>query len=71
MSRPKQSGHYSFSRDEGAKSIACNVSEELHSRISSLCNILEMPKSSLIRYLVGRGVDELEQKLIERIDKKQ
>lgn len=67
MSRPKGE-HYSFSRHEGAKAIGCNVSEDLHTRISSLCNILEMPRSSLIRYLISRGVDELEQKLVERVD---
>lgn len=60
---------YSFSRDKGATAIGMMVSPELRSRIALLCNTLEMSQSSLLRYLITRGVDELETKLTQRIQK--
>lgn len=60
---------YSFSRDRGATPVSLMVSEELGARITSLCNIMEMSKSSLCRYLIQRGVGELEAKLVEMAEK--
>lgn len=59
---------YSFSKDSGAINVGCNVSVELHSRIYDMCNILEMSQSALMRYLLGRGMDDLEKRLAERVD---
>lgn len=60
---------YSFSKDEGGMNVAVVVSEELHERLVTLCNLLEMNRSSLIRFLLARGVDQLEAKLVERATK--
>lgn len=57
---------YSFSRDEGGIAVGVMVSEELNGRLMILCNLLEMSRSSLVRYLVTRGTDELEAKLVDR-----
>ncbi len=62
-------GNYTFSKGSGACNIATLVSSELHERVKTLCNVLEMPKASLIRFLVNRGVDDLEKKLVQRIEK--
>lgn len=65
----KEKQYYSFSTHEGAKNLGFMVSDELHTRILSLCNILEMSRSSLLRFLLTRGVDDLEAKLVERVEK--
>ena len=62
-------GRYSFSRENGAKQSGVVLSPDLEKRIKTLCNVLEMNKSSLLRFLINRGVDDLEKKLVERADK--
>lgn len=62
-------GNYTFSKGSGAKAIATLVSPELSERLTTLCNILEMPKASLVRFLVNRGVEDLEKKMVERVNK--
>lgn len=44
------------------------VSPELRERLDILSNALEMNRSSLCRFIINRGVDQLEAKLVERID---
>lgn len=65
----KKREHYSFSIDEGAKTITFNASEELTSRLQTVCNLLEMPRSSLVRFLVSDGLEKLEKRLVERAEK--
>ena len=63
MSRSKQ--RYSFSRDRGAEQVSIMVSPEMNKRINSICNILEMPKASLVRFMINQGLDKVEAKLVK------
>lgn len=60
---------YSFSKDAGGLHVGVVVSDDLHGRLETLCNLLEMSRSSLVRFLITRGVDQLEAKLVERATK--
>ena len=62
-------GRYCFSRESGAKNIAALVSDELFDRMQTMCNILEISRTALTRFLLTRGMDQLEAKMIERLDK--
>lgn len=54
---------YCFSKGNGAKNISLVLSGDLKVRILRLCNILEMNQSALLRFLINRGVDQLEDRL--------
>lgn len=61
---------YNFSQDNDSKSINLSISKELYERIMTLCNITELTMTSVCRYLLKRGVTDMEKKLIELADKK-
>jgi len=60
---------YSFSRDKEAVAVSFFISDELNDRLITLCNITELNKSSVCRYLLKRGVAEMEGKMLELADK--
>ncbi len=64
-------GRYSFSQENDAKSITLVISRELHERMMTLCNITELTQSSIARYLLKRGVQDMEVKLVELARKKE
>lgn len=64
-------GRYNFSRDkEGARSLSLPISKELHERIMRLCNITEMTQTAICRYLLTRGIGDMETELVELVDRK-
>ena len=66
---PKSQMHYNFTRDGGGRQIGFFVSEDLHDRITTLCNITEMNKTAICRYILNRGIEEMEQKLVALVEK--
>ncbi len=56
---------YNFSKDADSTSVSLVISEELNDRIVTLCNITELTKSSICRYLLKRGVTDMEAKMVE------
>lgn len=56
---------YPFSIDNGGKHVGAIISGDLRVRVKRLCNILEMPQSSLLRFFINRGVEQLEAKLVK------
>ena len=60
---------YSFSASEGGKQVGFFVSADLYERIRFLCDTLEMSMTSLCRYLLQKGIKELEDKLEEKLRK--
>ena len=64
-----KSMHYNFSVSEGGKQIGFQISVELRERIQVLCNLTEMSQTALCRYIIKRGITEMEQKLVALRDK--
>ncbi len=62
-------GRYNFSVDNDGKHVAVVISKELHERIITLCNITELTKTAIVRYLLKRGVADMEQKMLELANK--
>ena len=60
---------YNFSQDNNSKTINLSISPELHERIMTLCNITELTMTSICRYLLKRGITDMEAKLIKMTDK--
>ena len=62
---------YNFSQDQdGTKSISLPISADLHERIMTLCNITELTQTGMCRYILKRGVTEMEDKLVAMAGKK-
>ena len=59
---------YSFSKSNDAHPVTIFISKELHERILTLCNITELTQTGICRYLLTRGVAEMETKLIKLRD---
>lgn len=59
---------YDFSAANGGVVVTATISADLNAQLTTLCNLLEMQRSSLIRSLLVRGVNQLEAKLIERAE---
>ncbi len=60
---------YNFSKDADSACVSLVISDELNDRIMRLCNITELTKSSICRYLLKRGVGDMENKLVELANK--
>ena len=60
---------YNFSMSEDAHILSITVSRELHERIITLCNITELTQTAICRYLLKRGVTDMEAKLVSLADK--
>lgn len=58
-------GRYNFSKDSDSKILSLVISKELHERIMTLCNVTELTMTAICRYLLKRGVSEMETKLVE------
>ncbi len=62
-------GRYNFSRRPDSKTVNIHLSDELDERIMTLCNITELTKTGICRYLLKRGVRDMEVKLVELANK--
>lgn len=60
----KRKSKYSFSKFNEGQTIGFVVSKELNDRIAILCNLTEMNKTALCRYLLKKGITELENRLM-------
>ena len=61
-------GQYNFSHIGDSQAIGFTVSKDLYKRIVKLCDIVEMTQSSLCRYLLKRGVEQMEQRLAKMVE---
>ena len=62
--RPK----YNFSTANDSHPLSIPVSRELHDRILTLCNITELTQTAICRYLLKRGVADMETRLVKLAD---
>jgi len=69
MSTKAKRVKYNFSEDVN-KSISLPISTDLHDRILVLCNITELTQTAMCRYILKRGITEMEGKLVAMAGKK-
>ena len=61
---------YSFSKSENSQTMGFQISKELYDRIQVICNLTEMNQSTLCRYIIKRGITEMEEKLAQLLPPK-
>lgn len=60
---------YNFSMANDSHPLTINVSRELYDRIITLCNITELTQTAICRYLLKRGITEMESRLVTLANK--
>ena len=60
---------YNFSKKSDAVPMSVYLSKDLTDRMDVICNLIEMTRSALCRYILKRGIGDLEDKLAERVAK--